>query len=89
MAVSRMKIWTALIIVIFGGLVGSAFGELMGRVLPAGPVKSFFLNAVSVGFQPFHLDLSIFTINLGVMLHLNVISIIGMIVFAYLLRWFY
>jgi len=89
MASARMKIWTVILIVIVGGLVGSAFGELIGRILPDGPVKNFFLNAISVGFRTFHLDLSIFTIDFGLILRLNIISIIGMILFAYLLRWFY
>ncbi len=85
----KMNVWVALLIVVTGGLVGSAFGELMGRVLPAGVVKNFFLNTVSVGFQPLHLDLSILILDFGLMLHLNIISIIGMVLFAYLLRWFY
>ena len=84
-----MKVRTAILIILLGGLVGSACGELLGRVLPDGPVKNFFLNAISVGFNPFHFDLSILTIDFGLMLRLNIISIIGMILFAYLLRWFY
>ena len=89
MAVYRRKTGIIVLVVVLGALVGSAFGTLLGRVLPTSPVKSFFLYSVDVGFRPIHIDIAVLTFDLGIMLRLNIISVVGVLLTAYILRWFY
>jgi hypothetical protein len=85
----RKRIAAVILIIVLGAMLGSAFGQIVGKVLPAGPVKSFFLMSVPVGFQPVHADLAVFTFDIGFMLRLNIISIVGVVLLAYFLRWLY
>ncbi|MFQ5905665.1 MAG: DUF4321 domain-containing protein [bacterium] len=85
----RRRFAVVIFIIILGAMLGSAFGQIIGKILPKGPVKSFFLSSVPVGFKTVHVDLSVFTFDVGFMLRLNIISIVGMILLAYLLRWVY
>lgn len=89
MAVYRRRTAVLILIIVLGALVGSALGRLLGTVLPEGPVKSVFLQSVSVGFRPLHIDLSVLTFDFGLMLRLNIISVVGVLLVAYLLKWFY
>jgi hypothetical protein len=85
----RKRFGVAVTVIILGAMLGSAFGQIIGKVLPMGPVKSFFLKSVPVGFRTVHVDLAVFTFDIGFMLRLNIISIVGVVVLAYLLRWVY
>lgn len=89
MAVYRRRTGVLILIVVLGALLGSALGTLLGKVLPSGPVKSFFLQSVDVGFRPLHIDIAVLTFDFGLMLRLNIISVVGVMLIAYILRWFY
>jgi uncharacterized membrane protein len=75
-------------VIVVGAVVGSAIGELIGYFLPDGVVKQFFLRSVSVGFEPFVINLAIITFTFGLNLKINIISAIGVIIIAYFLRWY-
>jgi hypothetical protein len=85
----RRRFAVVFLVIILGAMLGSAFGQIVGKVLPKGPVKSFFLNSVPVGFKTFHVDLAVFAFDLGFMLRLNIISVVGVVLLAYFLRWAY
>jgi hypothetical protein len=85
----RRKFAVVFLIIILGAMLGSGFGQMIGKILPRGPVKSFFLASVPVGFRTVHMDLAVFTFDIGFMLRLNIISVVGVVVLAYLLRWVY
>jgi len=85
----RRRFAVIVFIIILGAMLGSAFGQIIGKVLPKGPVKSFFLASVPVGFKTVHVDLAVFTFDIGFMLRLNIISVVGVVLLAYLLRWLY
>lgn len=85
----RRKFAVVFLIIVLGAMLGSAFGQIIGKVLPKGPVKSFFLTSVPVGFRTVHMDLAVFTFDIGFMLRLNIISLVGVVLLAYLLRWVY
>jgi Domain of unknown function (DUF4321) len=76
-----------LIILLLGGLVGTALGEVLSLVLPEGVVKEFFLRSASFGFGPAEINLVILTFTLGFSLKINIIGVIGIILLGYLLRW--
>lgn len=89
MAAYRRRTGVLILIIVLGALVGGTLGTLLGRVLPNGPVKSFFLQSVNVGFRPLHIDIVVLTFDFGLMLRLNIISVVGVLLTAYILRWFY
>ncbi len=77
-----------LIILILGMLVGSVLGELIGEFVVDGVVKDFFTRSITAGFGPAPLDLVVVQLTLGMRVKLNVISVVGVALAAYLLRWY-
>jgi hypothetical protein len=51
-------------------------------------VKEFFLRSVVASFGPGTVNLVAFTITLGFSLKVNVMAVLGMILAAYLFRWY-
>ncbi len=78
-----------LLVLVLGILVGSALGEIIGMILPDGVVKQFFLSSVSGGISPATtLNAVLFTFTIGFTIKLNVIGVLGILITAYLLRWY-
>ena len=75
-------------IILAGAMVGSALGVVIGLILPDGVVKDFFLRAIEGGLGPTTLDVILFTFTIGFTIKLNVIGIVGIVLVAYLLRWY-
>jgi Domain of unknown function (DUF4321) len=72
-----------------GILVGSVLGQAIGLFLPSdGVAHQLFVQYESFGFGLKQLDLIIFEISLGFMVHVNLMSVVGIFVVAQLLRWF-
>lgn len=83
------KTVTFIVLVLFiGAAIGTALGELIGYILPAGVVEQFFLRSATIGFNPFTLDLGVFNFTLGFKIKLNIVGIIGIAFAAYILRWY-
>ncbi|MBD3290368.1 DUF4321 domain-containing protein [candidate division KSB1 bacterium] len=78
-----------LLVLIIGAAIGTALGELIAYIVPTGVVEQFFLRAALIGFEPFTLNLGVFTFTLGFTLELNVIGVIGIAISAYILRWYH
>jgi hypothetical protein len=77
-----------LLILVFGALIGSTFGEVIGYILPDGVVKQFFIRSIKPGFDAGTLDLNVFSITFGFRIKLNIVSILGIALAAYILRWY-
>jgi hypothetical protein len=73
------------IIVVIGALLGTMVGELLGAYLPDGAVKNFFLKSIRFGLEPATLDLHILTLTFGLLLKINVLTVIGVIAAGLLL----
>ncbi len=84
----NFKVYT---VVLTGGLlVGSFVGELLARFLPAGVARDFFATSVAGAFGPITLDLVAVGLTLGPLtLHVNVMSLVGVALAAYLYRAFF
>jgi hypothetical protein len=89
MALRRRNPWIFVFIIVLGAIVGSAIGHILGIVLPQGAVKTVFLKALTVGIPTFTLNLAILNLTLGFMVHINLVTVIFIVLLAYLLRWFY
>lgn len=68
-----------LIIVVIGALLGTLVGELLGVYLPEGGLKNFFLKSITFGLEPATLNLHILTLTFGLILKINVMTVIGII----------
>lgn len=77
-----------LLILILGAIIGTALGELIGFLLPEGVVEQFFLRSALFGFEPFTVNLEVFTFTVGFTFKLNIVGIIGIAFTAYILRWY-
>ena len=84
----KLSIGWVILAIFLGAIIGSVFGELVGLILPNGVVKEFFLRSASFGFSPISIDLAVVVFSVGVSLNLNVIGVIGIILAAYILRWY-
>ena len=83
----RKSLGFIIFIIVIGALVGSALGEVLGLVLPAGVVKDFFLKSATASIGPGTLDIILLTFTIGFSLKLNITGVIGIVIAAYALRW--
>jgi len=85
---------------IFGGILGESLGWLFGHIgtlMNAGGednvVRNFFVRAweLKIGYledgSPLLIDLYMLKFNLGFTLRLNIVSIIGVVVALYMMKW--
>jgi len=77
-----------IIAVLLGALIGGVLGEVIALLLPAGIVKDFFLRSVSFGFSPTTINLILINLTFGFTFKLNIISVIGIFLATYILRWY-
>jgi len=83
MAVRDKNIWILLVFLLSGLVLGGLLGEL------AGNVKSLWWLGYGQSFglsSPIELDLSVITITFGLMLKINIASIIGMAIAIFIYR---
>ena len=83
----KKNIGFIILIIILGAVIGSALGEIIAFILPAGVVKEFFLKSASASIGPGTLNIIIFTLTLGFSFKVNTIGILGIVIAAYILRW--
>jgi hypothetical protein len=68
-------------------IVGSVVGEVIGLLLPEGNVmRELFVSGKVLEVKPFELDLLVFTLTFGFSLKVNLISVLGIVFVALLLR---
>ena len=84
----RLSIGWVIFAVVLGALMGSALGEVIGLILPDGVVREFFLRSVSFGINPTLVNLVVVNFTIGFTFNLNIIGIIGIILAAYIFRWY-
>ncbi len=88
MALRKRGAGFILLALLGGVLLGSALGQLLGVLLPAGVVRDFFIRAATPGLtQPVTVDLLVMTLTLGFTFKLNIVALLGVVLMAYLLRW--
>jgi hypothetical protein len=88
MATRKIRFGLLVLILLLGLVVGSAIGKMMGAIMPPGAVRSFFVEGLDYAFGPHTLNLIIFTLTFGFSIDVNVMSVLGVIILAQLLRWY-
>ena len=81
----KNTIWFGAIIVV-GALIGSFLGKFIGLVVPDGSIKDLFATEISAGLSPATLDLRVVDLTFGCMLKFNIMSLIGIIVAAFIFQ---
>ncbi len=84
----KRSLFFILLVILIGAVLGTVFGQLAGLVIPEGVVRDFFLTSKPLGWDPFTLNLQLFTITTGFTVDISVISILGIAVAWYFLRYF-
>ena len=79
------------IILFFGVILGSILSQFIGALFPDGVVKDFFLTSNSIGWGSSvnnWIDLWVIRIKTGFFVDISVVSILGVAIAWYFLRYF-
>lgn len=83
----RRRIGIIVLVFFLGVILGSVVGELIGLLLPEDNViRSLFVTGKEFQFGPVYCDLIIFSFTIGFSLKVNLISVLGIVTVAFLLR---
>jgi Na+/H+-dicarboxylate symporter len=83
----KKNLWWILLVLVLGALVGSALGEVLALILPAGVVRDFFLRAAEFSVGPAEINLVVVRFTLGFAMKLNISGVLGILLVGYILRW--
>ena len=72
---------------VLGAVIGTLVGKILAFILPEGVVKQFFLLSTTLSIGPGTVNIVLLSITVGFSITLNVISLIGIGISYYLLRW--
>jgi hypothetical protein len=72
---------------LLGAMIGGLFGELIKLGLPGGVVKEVLLRHIPIGFQAITIELAVIQFTFGFMFKVNIISMLGIVVAYYMLRY--
>ena len=76
-----------LLFIFIGGLLGSILGEILQVVSPQGTVQTIFGEALSLGLDPpVSVNLVLIKFTLGFLVKINLLSVLGMLLGAYLYK---
>ena len=79
------------LVLFFGVIIGSTLSQFVGAIFPPGVVKDFFLtsNSIGWGIKPDNwINLFVIRFKTGLFVDISVVSIIGMGISWYFLRFF-
>ena len=92
MKVNQKRSIAFIFLVLFIGIIaGSILSQMVGAILPEGVVKDFFLTSRSLGWgiQPDNwVDIFVIRFKTGMFIDISVISLLGMVIAWYFLRYF-
>lgn len=79
--------WRVVTILALGFLLGAILTKLSLWFLPEGPFREFFTTTVSASVGPLSMDLMVIAFTLGpIVLNVNLFSVAGVLLVAYLSR---
>ncbi len=87
---NKRSILVVLIILLFGCIIGTALSQLFSLILPDSVVKQFFLKTTSIGWgnSSGWVNFNIIRFKSGFYIDISVLSLIGMMISWYFLRYF-
>ena len=88
----KAKSYKFIFLVLFlGSILGTIISLFIGNLIPDGTVKDFFLLTKSLGFGASEnnwLELGFMRVKMGLFFEISVVSILGIFISWYLLRYF-
>jgi len=85
----RKSLGTVILVLLLGFLIGGLFSNLIGLFLTKdGVAHKLFVEAVDIGPASTKLNLVVATVTLGIELHFNLMSAIGVFIASQMLRWY-
>jgi hypothetical protein len=76
-----------IVIIILGALIGAALGELIAYLFPGGILDRIFSRGISPGLDPpATLDLRIVSLTFGFVVRINLASLLGLVLGAYIYK---
>ena len=87
----KKNFWFIFVIILLGMLIGTIFSLFISFFIPEGVVKNFFLLSKSFGFGATEnnwIDFGFLRFKLGFFFDISIVSIFGLFVSWYLLRYF-
>ena len=79
--------WRVVTILVLGFVLGAILTKLSLWFLPEGPFREFFTTTVSASVGPLSMDLLVIAFTLGpIVLNVNLFSVAGVLLVAYLSR---
>ncbi|HZX60949.1 MAG TPA: DUF4321 domain-containing protein [Candidatus Methylomirabilis sp.] len=74
-------------IIILGALIGAALGELIAYLFPGGILERIFSRGITPGLDPpATLNLKILSLTFGFTVRINIASLLGLLLGAYLYK---
>ena len=84
---TRRRVGLVALVFFLGVILGSVVGELIGMLLPEGNlIRDLFISGKEFEAGPFFCNLIVFTFTIGFTLKVNLVSVLGIIIVAFLLR---
>ncbi len=77
-----------ILILLIGIITGSFISVLLSYVLPPGVVRDVFVTSINPSIGDFTLDVLAFKITFGLSITINLCSLIGLGIAAYIFRWY-
>ena len=74
------------VVLVVGAVVGSLLGEILAHLTHSGTLHAIFGRGISVGIPHFSVDLLALTLSLGLMVRVNLCTLIGVAAAFYWLR---
>jgi len=87
----KKNIYTILSIILLGGVISTALSMLIAYIMPEGVVRDFFILSKSFGFgqSPNNwVNLGPLRFKLGFFFDISILSIVGIFISWYILRYF-
>lgn len=86
---AKRRIGLVALVFFLGVVLGSVVGELIGHLLPEGNViKQLFVSGPHFEVGPLYCNLIVFTFTIGFSLKVNLVSVLGIAVVAFLMRMY-
>lgn len=86
---AKRRVGLIALVLFLGVIVGSVVGEVIALILPEGNVmRDLFVSGKVLKVGPLDLDLLVFTLTFGFSLKVNLISVLGIVFVALLLRMY-
>ena len=87
----KKSIYFILSLILLGCVIGTALSMLIGYVIPEGVVRDFFILSQSFGFGASEnnwVNLGPLRFKLGFFFDVSILSIVGILISWYILRYF-